>query len=145
MGEAHRRLEDFADQVGRLGIEAEALETGRDQRVVVRPDRAVVVAHRVEERLEAAERAQPPPAIDVLSPEALSGGPAFIAGQQSGPETVAGVGADDLDRPFFCIERERIEAAIAETKVPHKATLELGGERLLACSTLWLAEPAQTL
>src|SRR5438093_669916 len=54
------RLEDALDDGGGLLAVTVARESVRDEGVVVRPHRSVVIAHRIERRIAARQRADPP-------------------------------------------------------------------------------------
>ena len=93
----------------------------------MRPDRAVVVAHRVERRLGAAQRANAPAAQHVLAHQARRRRPRLdrrraCRSRGSGPTFDATV----VTRPLLGVERHRVELVDASTTSALKALPQVG-------------------
>src|SRR5439155_24108991 len=98
-------LHERAHDLGRLLAEPVAGEAVRDERVVVRPDRAVVVAHRVVRRIPARERADAPAGVHVRRHEAMHHARGTLPRGDPAPERVSGVARDGLHLPLPPLER----------------------------------------
>ena len=95
-----------------------AREPGRDQRVVVRPDRADVVADRVVAALAARHRAHAPAGEELRSPSrcrATRRG--LVVVDDAAPEQVPDVRGERVDLPLLAVEREREELALRDPEV----------------------------
>src|SRR5262252_10894721 len=104
VGEAHACLDHTLSNPLRLSPVAVAAHTGGDDRVVVGPDRPVVIAHRVEAGGMGRERTDAParehvrrhePGHDLLSSTRI---------HDAGPQTVARVAGDRLDLALVAVE-----------------------------------------
>src|SRR5207237_592051 len=79
-----------------------------DQRVVVRPDRAVVVAHRVVARLPAGECPDPPAREEIRAQQTRAEETRAPGVRDAAEEEMARVRRDHLARPLVVVERQRI-------------------------------------
>ena len=87
----------------------------------MRPDRPVVVAHRIERSRPARQRAQAPAREHVVLDQASRGHASLVAAQESGPQRVARIRRDRLDLSFFRVKPHRPEGPAILT---HRETLD---------------------
>ena len=106
------RIEQALEDAGRFGLEAIAREAKADQRIVVRPDRAVVVRHRVIARLALRDRADAPAAERLAAHQRVGGTARPLRIRNAREERMAGVRGANAAGPLGAIERERIGADI---------------------------------
>src|SRR5205823_14084919 len=118
---------------------AVARHPGRGERGVVRPDRTVLVAHRVVMLRPRAPRANAPAAREVGLAEAARGGAAVRWRRGAGPEHMPGIGDDVRYQALLSVERLRVEGARRHPEralefLVHfmRAGGELGGPRGIA-------------
>src|SRR6185436_16309586 len=123
----------------RLGAVPVAREAERDQRVIVRPDRAVVVRSGVEAPLALAQGADAPAAEEVGAEQALRHARRALGAHHAGKQQLAGVRAAHAARRAVAVERDRIGAELLAPERGLEARrelvgflLELGGKLLLA-------------
>src|ERR671912_2378489 len=102
------RAEQALVHACRSRLEAVAGEAKADDRIVVRPHRAVVIRHRVIASLALGDRADPPPAERLPAHQGLSraAGPLWIG--DPGKQRVAGVGGANPAGPLRAVESKRV-------------------------------------
>ena len=99
VAERGRRVEQAARRPGCASVdEAVARQPGRDEGVVVRPDRAVVVAHRVVGAASPAQRADAPAGEHLAATSARRHLRGVLVVDDAGPQAVAHVGRERVDR-----------------------------------------------
>ena len=122
-------------------LEAIACKAERDQRVVVRPDRAVVIGHRIVARL-AARHGADTPAREKMRPHQVGGDEAgAVFAHHAAEQELPGVRRAHPARLFGAVERERIGAEIVTPERFLKTFGELPRLDLQLFSHLALAEP----
>ncbi len=107
-----RRFDQPAGEQVRAVGRAARLQTGRDERVVVRPDRPGVVADRVVADLPRRERADPPAREHVRREQALGHDRGPLGGHDPGPQRLARVRGDARDRALLAVEGHRVETRL---------------------------------
>ncbi|HZT90402.1 MAG TPA: hypothetical protein VFA05_00010 [Gaiellaceae bacterium] len=112
--ELRRGLDRPADQQVQLPDAAGVREPPRDQGVVVRPHRAVVVDERVVALLVRGERAHAPPRPEAVAQQHVDDGVAALRRHDAAPEQMAHVRGDGVDRALVAVEAERVEAVDPE-------------------------------
>src|SRR5204862_5568903 len=134
-----RRRNHLCDRPRRTGLVAVARHPRRGERGVVRPDRAVLVTHRVVMLRPRAPRAYAPAAREVGLAEAARGGAAVRVRCGAGPEPVPGVRNDVGDEALAAVERLRIKGPVRHPERALEflsdllgASGELGGPRRVA-------------
>ena len=120
-----RRFDQPAGQQVRAIGRAARLQTGGDQCVVMRPDRARVVADRVVADLARRERADPPAREHVRGEQALGHDRGSRVRDDAGPQRLARIRGDARDRTLVAVERHRIEARIRQPKGVVELLLQL--------------------
>ena len=136
MVKMRRGQEHALDDPQRLGPAAVAGEPQGDQRVVVRPDRAVVVRERVVAGVVLGHRPHPPPRPERLAHERVHDRVHALVRHDAAPQQMADVRAHRVDRPLVTIQRERVVAAavldperLVEARLQRlRVPLEPGGE-----------------
>ena len=91
-------------------LQAVAREAERDQRIVVRPDRSVVIGHRVVTGFAARNGADAPSRKEFLAHQIGRDPPGTIGSDDAGEEKLAGIGRSHLARPLGAVERQRVGA-----------------------------------
>src|SRR5690606_13576488 len=91
--EMNRRLNDAREQPDGLPVESVAPEAAQENRVVVGPDGAEMISHRVEAPGSGGEAAYPPSAKEIVPHQSLHGeiGPAGLS--HPAPEGMPRIGA----------------------------------------------------
>ena len=112
--EERRAVEERAHDELRLRTPTGLRETERDQRVVVRPDGAVVVLERVERALVGGERADPPAGPERSRDELRGNLRDAVGGNDAAPQQMAHVRRERVDRPLVGVEAERVPAALRQ-------------------------------
>src|SRR5262249_60325866 len=93
-------------------------EARSHQRVVVRPDRPIVVAHRIGPRRALGERPQPPPGPDVVLEQPVEGALRPRTLRDPAEQALAGVGRDHPARAMVAVESQREHAHVVEPEIP---------------------------
>src|SRR5262249_1199520 len=109
-GEVLRGVEEPGRDLQGGRVEAVALEAARDEGVVVRPDRAAVVADRGGAGLAAREGADAAAREEVLAEEALGEAGGALGRDDAAEEGVSGVRGDGGDLALLAVEGEAVEA-----------------------------------
>ncbi len=104
-----RRAADVARDVSGLGAEAISFETKRDQAVVVRPDRAVLIGIRIVGRMFAGQRAYAPARIHVGRHQPRHHARGAVRRDDAGPQQMAGIGGDRHHLPLFAVQHVGVE------------------------------------
>ena len=112
--EERRAVEERAHDELRLRTPTGLRETERDQRIVVRPDGAVVVLERVERALVGGESSNPPAGPERPRDELRGNLRDAVGGNDAAPQQMAHVGCERIDRPLVRVEPERIPAALRQ-------------------------------
>ena len=104
----HGGVEEAREKPDRRFLEAVTGEPGRDDGVVMRPNRPVVIGHRVVTGLSGCKRPYSPAAVKILSLEAPRQAfrPRPIG--DTGPEAMPRVGGEHPARALLTIERKRV-------------------------------------
>ena len=95
----------------RVGPARVPREAPRDERVVVGPDRSIVVAERAVRRLGARHRPHAPARPQVVAHQRIDHGVDARRRHDAAPEQVADVRAERVDAILLGVERERVVAA----------------------------------
>src|SRR3954451_19977182 len=115
-------LEDMRDRM----LEPITREPERDQRIVVRPDRPVMIGHRIVTHLALRDGADAP-AREEMRPHQIGGDEArAVLADHAAEQDLAGVGGPHLAGPLLAVECKRIGA---ELLAPERG-LETLGQRL---------------
>src|SRR5512133_293347 len=104
--EMPRRRKHLANDAVRLGPTAGARKTPSDQRVVMGPDRSVVVRERVEATIARRHRPYAPARPEPVSHELVDDRVDALGGDDPAPQQVPDVGAERVDRILLPVERE---------------------------------------
>src|SRR5262245_45972034 len=107
-----RRIEQALEHALDRAIEAAAREPERNQRIVVRPDRAVVVGHRVVARFRAGDGANAPAGEELRPQQPESDLDRPVGPGDAGEQDLAGIGAAHAARLLAAVERQRIGAEL---------------------------------
>ena len=108
------RLEHPPDQAVRLVVEAIPLQAGRDERRVVGPDRAGVVADRVVARLALGVRADPPAREELRRQEPVDDLLRPVARHDPRPQALPGVRTDRVRGALGAVERHGVVALVLD-------------------------------
>src|SRR5690242_12727290 len=122
------------EQVTRLFLAPNARESCPDDSGVVRPDRAVVVAHGVVAPRSAGECADTPFCTHVLAEQAVHDWLAPLIRHDTAPETVPSIRGDDIARFLLAIQRQ-VECVFF---LPPEITQEVRLKRLSGIAPLLL-------
>ena len=104
MAASNRPLHDLADRT----LEAVAREAERDQRIVVRPDRAVVIGHRIVAHFTARHGPDPPAGEEARAQQPVRDQFRAVRPRDAGEQHLAGIRGADAARLLRAVERERI-------------------------------------
>ena len=131
---------DVAGHLRRLVSEPVALETHRDDAVVVRPHRAILIRERVVSRVLLGQGPDAPAAPHVRFEQAPHDPLGPVRADDAAPEEMAGVRGDGLDRLLVAVQRVGVGADVLAPEVVFEALLELGGLLPQAGGQLGIAE-----
>src|SRR5215831_12220512 len=104
--EMHCRLEHTLEYRKGLPREAVAREPVSDQRIVVRPDAAVVISHRIVMRLALCDRPYPPSGKAARREKRLDYAAGVVRSRNRCQEALSGVRRPNLAGPVAAVERE---------------------------------------
>src|SRR5262245_16641922 len=125
-----RNLGSFQHCLGNArGLLAKAVapQTPCDDRVVVRPDRADVVADRIVAALRGRHRPYAPARKQSVAHQMLGAGLGLVIVDDAAPQEMANVGRERIDPSLLAVEPQGKEAALRDPKVLVKALLQQGG------------------
>lgn len=109
-------VEETGEKPDRRLLEAVPGEPGRDDGVVMRPNRSIVVGHRVVADLPGGERPNPPAAMKILPLEAPRQALRPRPIGDTGPEAMPRVGGEHPARALLAVERKRIAFKLVTPK-----------------------------
>src|SRR5262245_40991616 len=107
-----RGIEHAVEQVGHRVLQAVAGEPKRNQRIVVRPDRAVVVGHRIVTGFADRDGADAPARVEALAHQIGGNAARTILAHDPGEEKLSGIGGSHPALRLVAIERERVGAEL---------------------------------
>src|SRR5207247_6833610 len=125
--EAPAGLDERSYDLVRLLTQAVAGEALRDQRVVVRPHRAVVVAHRVVGWVLARKGADAPAGVHVRLHQPARDARRATRRRDAAPERMPGVARDRGDLPLVPVKRLRVARLRLHPEIALEALVELPG------------------
>src|SRR4051794_4917042 len=103
-----RRVEQALEDMRHRMLEAVAREPERDQRIVVRPDRAVMIGHRIVAHLALRDRADAPAREGVRRHQIGGDETCAVLADHAAEQHLPGIGCPHLAGPLLAVERERI-------------------------------------
>src|SRR5579875_4147263 len=106
------RIKEAGHDALEMLLLAVALEPHGDQRVIVRPDRPNVIAHRVKAHFALGKRADAPAGEHVRLHEALRNPVGTHRIGDPAPESMPGIGADDPGLTLAPIKGQAVEAFV---------------------------------
>ena len=112
-------------------------EAEADQRVVVRPDRAVVVGHRIVARFGRSDRPDAPASEEVRAQQLLSDRRRSFLRDDAGEQQLTGIGRAHSARTLPAIERERIGPDVFAPERLFEANPEIFSRALQARRRVW--------
>src|ERR1051325_10896183 len=124
-----RRVEQALEHLLDGALEAVAGEPERDQRIVVRPDRAVVIRQRIVALLALRDGADAPAGEEVRTHQVVPDLGRALLRADAGEQNLAGVRAAHAARALGAVEGERIGAEIG---APERSLERVGETRRLA-------------
>jgi hypothetical protein len=130
VAEERRRLDERNGDPVRLLAKAVPLQPKRDQRVVVRPDGAVVVPDRVVPTLAGGHRAHTPAREQHVRQQTLRDGGGALVGDDPAPEQMADVRGHRIDLPLIGVERKHVVPPRRAPEGPVEPLLQLCGRFL---------------
>ena len=143
VGHSDTGLHDAVDHLsGGVGMPV-AAQTRNRNRVVVWPDRAVVIAHRVVMRRVGGQGADPPTGEHVRRHQTVAQQLGPLGIDDAGPQAVRGVGRDGGDRRLVPVESLGVELLGIEPELQLEAPAKLGGFARQPFGQRGLAEPLQ--
>ena len=107
-------------------LQAVAREAERDQRIVVRPDRSIVIGHRVVTGFAARHRADAPSRKKFLTHQIGRDQARAVGSNHAGEEKLAGIRRSHLARPLGAVERHSVGA---EFLAPERLLEALGKQQ----------------
>src|SRR6478609_845905 len=93
-------------------LQAVAREAERDQRIVMRPDRSIVIGHRVVTGFAARYGADAPSRKEFVAHQVGRDPPRPIGPDDASEEKLTGIRGSHLARPLGAVERERVSAEL---------------------------------
>src|SRR5581483_114920 len=138
--EVEAGFEKTPQQLSRFRLFAKARETRADDGVIMRPDGAVMVAHRIVAGCMRREGTNAPAAKHIVAHQSgdhLSG---FFLWDNAGPEALAGIRCHDITGFFGAIERQVKSVFLFPPEMAQEICLERGCRLLPAFS---LFQPVQ--
>ena len=108
------------DGARRLAV-AISRETGGDQRVLVGPDGARVVAERVVASLAGTESPHPPAGVELLVEQPLGGRGRLAVVQHSRPQQMTDVGCQAVNLALLAVKRQSMAATLWHPEVAAEA------------------------
>src|SRR6185312_14070215 len=105
-GGVEQALKDVLDR----RLEAIVAESKRDQRVVMRPNRSVVIGHGIVARLAERDRAYAPAAEEMRLHQVRRDHPSAVFADHAAEQKLTGIGRPYPARPLVAVERERVGA-----------------------------------
>src|SRR6202048_3714933 len=122
-------------------FEPAAGEPERNQRIVVRPNRAVVIGHRIIARLARGNGADAPAGEEFCSCHGLAHLAGAFGRRNAGKQHLAGIGAAHPALLFVAVERERIHSDVRAPEARVEASREIVG---LSVEPMRLVRHAET-
>src|SRR6478609_12047151 len=138
-----RGVEQTLEQMSHRMLQAVAGEAERDQGIVVRPDRAVGIGHRVVSRLAPRDGADAPPREELLAHEIGSNPARTFRTDDAGEQQLAGIGGSDLARMLGAIEGQRVSAKLLAPECLLEAIGEQQGFGFEPCRPIGHSETAR--
>ena len=136
------RLEEAGEHLHRPVLAAVARQPQGDQRVVVRPDRAVVVRHRVVAHLVGVEGADPPAGEGGLVEQGVGHPPGARPAGDPREQAVPRVRGPHLAPPLLAVERQGVGGDLLAPEVLLEFLAQLLGLPLQLLGVIVLAEQA---
>src|SRR6478672_8204071 len=123
-------------------LEAVAREPERDQRVVVRPDRSVVIRHRIVARFGIGNGADAPAGKEIRPQQSVADLERPLRPGDAGEQHLSGIGAAHATGLLLAVERERVGA---EVRTPERGVESLGQEIGLGLEPVRILHAAKPL
>ena len=119
-------IEQGLEQMRHRMLQAVAREAERDQRIVVRPDRSIVIGHRVVTGFAARHRADAPSRKKFLAHQIGRDQARAVGSNHAGEEKLPGIRRSHLARPLGAVERHSVGA---EFLAPERRLEALGKQK----------------
>src|SRR6185295_3421294 len=138
-----RRIEQAFEHLRDRALVAIARKPERDQRVVVRPDRAVVIRHRIVARLAARDRTDAPAREEARAEQSVRDALRAIGPRDAGEQHLARVGCAHAARLLRAVERESVTFKLRAPERGLEFLCKARRLRLEHSSLLIATEPAR--
>ena len=107
-GGVEQALEHMFDRM----LQSVAREAECDQRIIVRPDRSIVIGHRIVTRLAARDGADAPSRKEFMAHEIAGDHARPIRPRNAGEQQLPGIRRSHLARLFGAVERQRVSSEV---------------------------------
>ena len=139
--EISRGVEQACEHSLERTLQVIAGQTECDQRVIMRPDRAVVVRHWIVARFRVGNGANPPPGKKFWPQQTVGHLDGSVKPGDTGEQNLAGIGAADSAGLLVPVERQRVRAQLRTPEARVESLGELIGFSLEEPRALGPAEP----